>query len=62
MVSNPKPVLSNEKARAFEIFKQSYPASEWIESQKAILKEKYSSAKVLGDKAQSIRTNMSSDD
>jgi hypothetical protein len=54
-----KQQLSTEKARAFELFKRSYPASEWIESQKQILKIKYTEAKKLGEAAHSLRDKMS---
>ncbi len=54
-----KQQFSTEKARAFELFKRSYPASEWIDSQKQTLKVKYTEAKRLGEQAHSLRNEMS---
>jgi hypothetical protein len=52
-------LISEEKAKAFEIFKSGYPAGEWIEGQKKLLKNKYTEAKSLGEKANSCRTRIS---
>ncbi|KAJ3324728.1 Kinesin- protein 6 [Boothiomyces sp. JEL0866] len=52
------PQLSTEKAKAFELFKQSYPSSDWIERQKQVLKSKYSEAKQLGAKAETIKEKL----
>jgi hypothetical protein len=41
------------------LFKQSYPASEWIDAQKVTLKVKYTEAKKLGEAAQGYRNQMS---
>ncbi|KAJ8330172.1 hypothetical protein O5D80_001743 [Batrachochytrium dendrobatidis] len=65
MNSNPDlassiPSLSTEKANAFEIFRREYPASEWIDGQKSVLKEKYAEAKSLGEHANTLRTNIKS--
>ncbi|KAJ3273248.1 Kinesin- protein 6 [Terramyces sp. JEL0728] len=57
-LKKPLPQLSTEKAKAFEIFKQSYPSSDWIERQKQILKSKYMQAKQLGAKAGTLRNEM----
>jgi hypothetical protein len=54
-----KQQLSTEKAKAFELFKQSYPPSEWIDGQKKLLKTKYNDAKKLGEAAHSLRNQMS---
>lgn len=54
-----KPKLSSEKAEAFKIFKESYPAAESIDSQKDILKALYGDAKKLGESAHKIRSKMS---
>lgn len=53
------PNLSEEKAKAFEIFKSGYPAGSWIDGQKQVLKVKYSEAKNLGEKANSYRNEIS---
>ena len=53
------PKLTTEKAQAFEIFKESYPATGWIEDKKAILKGMYSDAKKMGENAQSLRNEIS---
>lgn len=52
-------MLTTEKARAFEIFKQSYPASEWIDNQKGTLKTMYGEAKKMGEYAQFVRSQIS---
>jgi kinesin family protein 6/9 len=49
------PQLSTEKARVFEVFRREYPGIEWIDSQKALLKEKYAEAKGLGEEANRLR-------
>ncbi|KAI9206079.1 kinesin family member 6 [Polychytrium aggregatum] len=51
-------MISTEKAKAFEIFKSGYPSSGWIDGQKAILKEKYSLAKALGEQAHDLRSKI----
>lgn len=53
------PQLTTEKAKAFEIFKQGYPSGAWIEGQKSLLKEKYSEAKALGERASGLRAEIS---
>ncbi|TPX61137.1 hypothetical protein SpCBS45565_g07339 [Spizellomyces sp. 'palustris'] len=50
------PQLTTEKAKAFEIFKRGYPSGEWIEGQKALLKNKYTEAKALGEQASQLRS------
>lgn len=50
--------LSNDKAKAFEIFKRGYPSGDWIDNQKHILKEKYTVAKRIGEEANSLRLRM----
>ncbi|KAJ3257397.1 Kinesin- protein 6 [Boothiomyces macroporosus] len=52
------PQLSTEKAKAFELFKQSYPSADWIDRQKQVLKAKYTEAKQLGAKAGNLRNEM----
>lgn len=51
--------LSPEKAKAFEIFKAGYPAGSWIDGQKNLLKGKYADAKQLGERANSMRSEIS---
>lgn len=51
--------LSQDKAKAFEIFKRGYPSGDWIDNQKGILKEKYTLAKSLGEQAQALRVQIS---
>ncbi|KAI9004754.1 hypothetical protein BC832DRAFT_64456 [Gaertneriomyces semiglobifer] len=55
---NGVPQLTTEKAKAFEIFKQGYPAGDWIDSQKSLLKTKYGEAKALGEKANGYRNEI----
>jgi hypothetical protein len=52
-------LISEEKAKAFEIFKAGYPAGEWIDGQKKLLKTKYTAAKSLGETANTCRTRIS---
>ncbi|KAI8807854.1 kinesin-like protein KIF6-like protein [Cladochytrium replicatum] len=54
------PVLTADKAKAFEIFKEGYPSSGWIENQKLLLKEKYQQARLLGEQANSLRSEIKS--
>jgi hypothetical protein len=54
-----KPKLSIDKAKAFELFKQTYPPSSWIDNQKHTLKVKYTEAKNIGERAQLLRSQMS---
>ncbi|KAJ3071202.1 Kinesin- protein 6 [Podochytrium sp. JEL0797] len=49
------PQLSVDKAKLFEVFKQDYPGTNWIEEQKVQLKNKYAEAKKLGELANELR-------
>lgn len=51
--------ISEEKAKAFEIFRSGYPAGAWIDGQKALLKNKYSQAKSMGENANKHRAGIS---
>ena len=52
-------LAATEKAKAFEIFKNGYPAGSWIDGQKALLKTKYTEAKSVGEKANNYRNEIS---
>ncbi|KAJ3105594.1 Kinesin- protein 6 [Phlyctochytrium planicorne] len=52
------PQFTTEKARAFEIFKESYPSGGWIDGQKKTLSVKYAEAKKLGEEANALRMDI----
>ena len=56
---NSIPALTTAKAKAFEIFRNGYPSSEWIDGQKTLLKQKYIDAKALGESANHLRLQIS---
>ncbi|KAJ3043781.1 Kinesin- protein 6 [Rhizophlyctis rosea] len=53
------PVLSTEKAKAFDIFKSGHPSGTWIDGQKEVLRDKIVEVKGLG--AQMYRLKMDVD-
>lgn len=53
--NNPVPRLDKDKAKAYHIFINSYPASTYIDSQKELLKSKYANARARGVQASELK-------
>ncbi|KAJ3411076.1 Kinesin- protein 6 [Chytridiales sp. JEL 0842] len=52
------PTFTPTKAKAFEEFKKGYPGSSFLDTQKEVLKGKYTEAKKMGERAATLRSQV----